>query len=383
MGFTISSDREQGYTKISNYFIQTYMTAANGSYVKIYLYLQMLCQHPGAVGEDVRETATLKGLADKMEGTEGDILRALRYWKKQGLLEWTEQNGEICEITLREPADCSSPDVFSSDIISPNIISPEASPSVPHTESGEDASAPPKEMETARTGSAYTAPEKRSYTPLQAEALRKDIEIDKAIQQVEALLGEPVSPAHLQLILYFMCDIGFTADLLTTLYETALHKGKKKPSYIEAIGISWASQGIKTPGEAKSEASAFSGKYSLVAKELGFTNSLPPVSRELIDSWDGYGFSDEMIREACRRSARHTGGGADGLTYASKILKRWNEQNVRTTEDIQKEDESFRRQRKNTAPKTIPAKNKFQNFPQRIYSPKDYASLEKRLLQKQ
>lgn len=359
MAFTVSSDKEQGDTRIPNTFIQTYMTAANGSYVKLYLYLQMLCQHPdSSYAQTVRETTAVKELADIMECTEGDVLRALRYWKKQGLLEWAEQKGEICEIKLIAPVSFTKSAQTPAD-------TPDT-PVIPDTPS-----------------SSYTVPEKQTYTPLQAEALRKDIEIDKAIQQVESLLGEPVSPAHLQLILYLMCDIGFSADLLATLYETALHKGKKKPNYIEAIGISWASQGIHTPEEARSEASAFSGRYALVSRELGFMEALTPVSRETIDSWNIYDFSDDIIKEACKRAAGHAGGGPKGLTYASKILKSWHEENIQTLEDVAKSDESFQRRKKTTAPKTIPSRNKFQNFPQRVYSSKDYASLEKRLLQKQ
>lgn len=373
MAFTVSSDKEQSYTRISNNFIQSYMAAANGSYVKLYLYLQMLCQHPDSpCARAANETAAVKELADKMECTEGDVLRALRYWKKQGLLEWKEQNGEICEIRLIAPgtgmpAAAIRPeqdsDALTQDAKAADTFTQVAQPDMPYT--------------------TFTAPEKQSYTPLQADALRKDVEIDKAIRQVESLLGEPVSPAHLQLILYLMCDIGFSADLLATLYETALHKGKKKPNYIEAIGISWASQGIRTPEEARSEASSFNGRYALVSRELGFMDALTPVGRKLIDSWNEYGFSDDIIKEACQRAAVHVGGGPKGLTYTSKILKTWNEENIRSLEDVKREDESFKKRKKNTAPKTIPARNKFQNFPQRVYSSKDYASLEKRLLQKQ
>lgn len=373
MAFTVSSDKEQGDTRIPNTFIQTYMAAANGSYVKLYLYLQMLCQHPdSSYAQTVRETTAVKVLADMMECTEGDILRALRYWKKQELLEWTEQEGEICEIKLIAPGTSSAG-------------TPQEMPQAenPQTNKISISDSYARAAQPSADASSYTVPEKQTYTPLQAEALRKDIEIDKAIQQVEALLGEPVSPAHLQLILYLMCDIGFSADLLATLYETALQKGKKKPNYIEAIGISWASQGIHTPEEARSEASAFSGRYALVSRELGFMETLPPVSRKIIDGWNDYGFSDDMIKEACRRAAGHAGGGPKGLTYASKILKSWSENNVHTLEDVTKNDESFQRRKKNTAPKTIPAKNKFQNFPQRVYTSNDYASLEKRLLQKQ
>ena len=358
MGFTVSSDRGQDFTQISDTFILTYMPAANGNYVKIYLYLQLLCQHPG----NFYNKMTVNNLADEMECTENDIMRAFRYWKKQGLIDWTEIDGEIQQIRMLSP-------------VKPESITGSDSPAPAQLAQEETAAAAPEESDK------YPVPEKQNYTPLQAEALRNDIEIDKAIRQVEELLGEPLSPAHLQLILYFMCDIGFSADLLATLYETALHKGKKKTSYIEAIGIDWARQGIRTPQEAKAEASAFSGRYSLVTRTLGIRDALAPVHQQIIDSWDDYHFDDAIIEEACKRGALQAGGGTKCLRYVSKILKKWSDQNVHSLEDIEKCDETFKHQKRNTAQKTS-GKNQFQNFPQRVYSAKEYSSLEQRLLQK-
>lgn len=362
MGFTVSSDQGQNFTQIPNTFITTYMPMANGNYVKLYLYLQMLCQHMGK-----NPVITVDELADKMECTENDIFRALRYWKKQGLLVWSESGGEIEDIRLlTAPAEWAAAEETGA-----------AAPADPETA----AAAMP-----SGTAEGYIAPQKQSYTPLQAEALRKDVEIDRAVRNVEQLLGEPVSPSHMQLILYFMCDVGFSAELLITLYETALHKGKKKPNYIEAIGISWAGKGIRTPEEAKTEASAFSGRYALVTRTLGITDTLAPLQREAIDEWDRYSFDDAIIEEACRRAVRQIGGGQKGLKYAAGILEKWNEQQVHSLADIQKADEAFEHRKKNTAQAkpagTAGSKNKFQKFPQRVYTAAEYSSLEKRLLQK-
>lgn len=358
MAFTVDSDWGQDFTLISDSFISNYMPAANGNYVKIYIYLQMLSKRP-----DTCADITVNKLADVMECTENDILRALRYWKKQGLLDLTENNGEISRIQMGTlPAESE----------------------VPVKNELDEAAAGQEEASDAVDGAkAQPVPKKQNYTPLQAEALRKDIEIDKAINRVEALLGEPVSPSHLQLILYFMCDIGFTADLLVTLYETALHKGKKKTSYIEAIGISWAKKGIHTPEEAKAESESFSGRYALVTRTLGSTDKLAPVHKQMIDSWEDYHFDDNIVEEACRRTALQTGGGLKNLPYVSAILKKWNDRQIHSMEDIEKNDANYKHQKKNKTAKPPAGKNQFQKFPQRAYSAQEVSSLEQRLLQKQ
>ena len=85
-------------TSIHNTFIEKYMLRANGSYVKVYLYLSKCIQ----AGQD---DLSISSLADKMENTEKDIIRALNYWEKQGLLRITrsEDGSEILGIDVLNP----------------------------------------------------------------------------------------------------------------------------------------------------------------------------------------------------------------------------------------------------------------------------------------
>lgn len=371
MGFTITSECEVEFTQISNLFIRTYMPKANGNFVKTYLYLLMVHQHPADF-----DNISVGRFADLMECTENDILRAFRYWQKEGLLILQEEESGITGITLLDIGSLSSAAAEA-----PAVAAVSAVPS--SKEAIVSAMSSVEETAVSVSSSEAPVPERQTYTPLQAEALLKDIEIDKTITHVEQMLGAPVSPAHLQLILYFMCDVGFSSELVTTLYEVAIRKGKKKPSYIEAIGIEWAKKGITTPEQAREEAASFSGRYSLVAKSLGISRSLAPSEREMIDSWDAYHFADSIIKEACKRTVLQTGD--TSLHYVSGILKSWHEKNVISLEDVKKCDESFNRQRKisHVGKKNSGVKNQFQNFPQRIYSQSEYSSLEKQLLRGQ
>lgn len=364
MGFTISVENLPAITQVPNWFIRTYMPTANGNFVKIYLYLLMLCQHPVHISEQ-----SVRYLADCMECTESDILRALRFWKREHLLEYTEENGEIISIALTQLPNTSEKN-------EPDVILAGSS------EVKEELSATISPADTQKSQQEMVLPDKQTYTPLQAEALMKDVEIEQTITSVEQLLGSTVSMTHLQLILYFMCDLGFSRELILAMYETALKKGKNSPKYIEAIGISWAKQGIKTVAEAKEEVSAFSGRYSLVAKALGIQRSLVPAERNIIDGWEAYHFADTIIEEACKRTVLQTGG--TNLQYVSSILENWAKHHVISLSDVSKCDEAYKRQKKakreKHSPNTTRSKNQFQNFPQRSYSNEDYSSLEKRLL---
>ena len=76
---TISTKNKETYSAVSNFFIDYYMTEANGEFVKIYLYLVRLLNSGNAV--------TVAGIADHFNLTEKDICRAVKYWIKQGALQ--------------------------------------------------------------------------------------------------------------------------------------------------------------------------------------------------------------------------------------------------------------------------------------------------------
>ena len=64
---------------VSNVFIDTFMRDANGEFIKVYLYL-LRC-------EDGNMPVTVSDIADKLNMTENDILRALKYWNSLKVLK--------------------------------------------------------------------------------------------------------------------------------------------------------------------------------------------------------------------------------------------------------------------------------------------------------
>lgn len=64
------------FTAVAHEFIDGYMAAANGEYVKVYLYV---LRYQG-------ESVTLERIADALNHTESDVRRAILYWEKLGVL---------------------------------------------------------------------------------------------------------------------------------------------------------------------------------------------------------------------------------------------------------------------------------------------------------
>ena len=360
MGFLLTTKLQTDFTQIPNAFIDEHMPHANGSFVKVYLYL---LRHMTSNSCEL----TVESMADMLSNTEADILRALRYWEKQGILTLTEEADTLTGIELLP----LTPEIISSDMPSPQ-------PQPINIEL--TATSEPTITQETTASMVSTLPERHTYTPLQAEALKRDKDIDSCLSIVEALLGTTMSDAHLQLVLYLMTDLGFSLELVTTLYETALARGKNKPRYIEAIALDWAKKGIRTSKEAEDEAASFNGTYKVVSNALGIKRPLAPAEKSIIDKWGTYRFDATIIEEACSRTVLQSGD--TNLNYTTRILEDWHKKGVTSLKDVEECDKSYFRQKNAMGSKvTTINKNNFQNFPQRQYSQSEYNDLEKQLLQ--
>lgn len=386
MGFLLTNHLPVYSTQVPNRFIDEYMPHANGSFVKVYLYLLRQMSSGTA-------PLTIEGMADMLSNTEADILRALHYWEKQGLLSISEKDGqpeEICLLPFPEKESSGGQAIPSSVPLDINLGRRQEKTAEQETAAAKETYPEQiselgllhtSELELLHT-SEPELPKRHTYSPLQAEALKKDEEIDSCLSMVEALLGTTMGDAHMQLVLYLMSDLGFSSELVITLYETALSRGKNKTAYLEAIALDWAKKGIHTAKEALEEASSFNGTYKLVSNALGIRRTLAPAEKRIIDKWEHYHFADPVIEEACSRTVLQSGD--TNLNYTSKILEDWHQKGVTCLKDIDDCDKSYFRQKtisaQNINRNPMAAKNKFQNFPQRDYSQKDFADLEKQLL---
>lgn len=353
---SLQAEGISGVTIVPNSFIDRFMPSANGAYVKVYLYL-LRCF------SDQSPEVTISSIADRLENTEKDIIRALNYWEKLNLLAVTRNTQK--EITGLRLMDLNNP--------------PDDEPKTEEPDTELD--------EIAVSIHTNTKPAQRqSYSAEKIAQLTNNDEIKWAMHIVELYLDRPLKPMDLQLILYLYEELHFSAELIMYLYEYCVSKGKKSASYIEAVALTWAEEGIDTEEKAKQATSAYNDHFNVVNKAFGLNRAPGQIERQYITKWvEVFGFSDDIITEACNRTILRTQ--KPDFKYTDKILETWFKKSVKSQNDIVRLDEEFTKgnkvvQANKTASAAKPTTNKFNQFPQRTYTAQDYAELEKKLLNK-
>lgn len=346
-------------TTISNQFIDEYMTSANGEFVKIYLYLLRCMNSPDC-------SFSISKAADKFNHTEKDIQRALKYWEKMNLLQLEyAQDKSIAGIYFLESEALAAKD-----------------DSVPLKKAPLPGSLPkdgfsPAPMETAAQTAGSQSAGKKSYSTNELKSFQEKEEIQELMFVAESYLKKTLSSTDIQTLLFWYDGLELSADLIVYLLEYCIAGGHASLHYMDKVAASWKEKGITTVEQAKQNAQAHSRLHYAVLKSLGIQGrSLVPAEFSYIEKWSKeYGFSEDMIAEACSRTilAIHQ----PSFEYADRILLNWKRQNIGSTEDIRKADESFQAARtaerahtatiRNNAAKPA-AHNRFNSFPQRTYN---------------
>lgn len=354
-------------TVLSNIFIDQYMPGAGGEFVKVYIYLLRLLADPSA-------SVCLPLLADRLNCTEGDISRALKYWSNEGLLILeTDPSGELTGITLTEP----SPDTqmeLTATVSVPQSALAAAAP-ISQTVSAATVSTPQPDTAPSRSASALT--------PARIKELKENEDVAQLIYICEQYLGKTLTPTDTRKILFFYDELKMSVDLIDFLIQYCVGRGHKSMRYIETVAMAWSKEGITTVEMAKDSTSRYGRDYFTILKAMGITNR-NPVDSEIVmmDTWlKDYGFSMDMIQEACSRTIMQTG--QPSFQYAHKILTGWFKKGALTPEavhalDVQHQKRSQDNSRSRS--QTPKSPNRFNNFQQRNY---DFKELEKQLLERQ
>ena len=352
---TLNNRFRESATYVPNEFIDTYMTEADGEYVKIYLYL-LRCMNRQ------EEELSISRIADHFDHTEKDIHRALKYWEKVNLLrleyDSTHRLSGICLL----PGQDTNPETPACSDASGGM------PSSPETFSSDPAPQPAPEVCPA--GSADLG-----------SFCRKE-EIRELIFLAETYLNRTISQTDLAFLFSWYDQLHFSPELIEYLIESCVANNHPSLHYMQKVAEDWSAKGIRTPAQAKQMSTQHSSLYFAVMKAFGIRGrNLVPAEESFLEKWTGsYGFSAEIICEACRRTIQKIH--EPSFEYADTILKNWHAAGVRTLKDVEEADAAYRKSRNLAAskPKSDAARpNKFTAFGQREY---DYDLLTRALLEK-
>ena len=331
-------------TVVPNLFIDEYMKDANDAQLKIYLYLLRVMS--------AGDSTSVSDIADQFNHTEKDVVRALKYWEKNHLLVLEYDSAKnLSGIQLMDISRRPSNDTVSLAPVVPLPSKPEAS------------------LEKAEFS-------KPAYSVDELKEFKNNEETSQIIFVAEQYIGKPLSPSEIRTILFFTDKLKFSEDLIDYLIQYCVDKGKKDFRYIEKVAISWAEEGITTPKQAAKFAVKYDKTVYDTMKALGKSGTPTKAEADFAIKWvKTYGFSKDIILEACRRTVMATD--KHRFEYADSILTSWHQKQVHHKSDIKALDEAYTKSRSLPSKPHNTGAGQFNQFMHNEY---DFDALEKEIL---
>lgn len=298
-----------GETSIENIFLNDFMPAADGNFVKVYLLGYKFAKDSGGEKPFSNEI-----IADVLGIIESDVLRAWQYWEKQGIIHiHDDHEGQTIEfLNLKQ-------------LYINNVYTKEPLPHV-----------------------------NREF-----DHIVENPKIANLLTRAEFLMRKPVSSAQKRDIAKWIEAYNMPAELIEEafFYSTEV-KQIFSVKYVEGVVRNWADRNIRTPEEIEQSYLEYDEKYyryNKVLRRIGYDKKVfTQVDFELVNSWfDEMNFSMDMVMEACKRTSNIS---TPSLSYVDGVLRKWKEREIATVEEIAQKD------KKTKTPRV--SKTKFHNFSQ-------------------
>lgn len=314
--------KAQDFTPVSNIFIDKYMTKARGDFVKVYLLGLKYC-----ISGEIGVSSSI--LASTLHLLETDVLNAWNYWNDEGVIKMIPidnmGNFNIQFMDLNERTEASDDGI--------NLL---------------------EELSNSSTKG--------------------------MLQDIEKLLGRPLSPKEMSLYIGWQKEYNFPQELILLLIQYCVSKGKTDYRYIEKIAIAWFDSKIMTIEEAQSYIKRHEDKWVKIRKILTYLGvkdgEVMKPQEDMLDKWiNTYKFPLEVIFKACDICFERINKAE--FKYIDGILGSWYKDGIKSLEDVAKKDIKTNSPKKNNTYNKQNSNSTFNNFEQRTYN---FDELEKKLL---
>ena len=263
--------------------VEEIFPAANATFIKVYMHMLMLA----AKGRKIE----IVDVAGDLQLLESDVLQAVNFWSGYGVLDFGNEKE--------------------------NDFSPEP----------------------VADSSSYNI---QSVT----ENISENSKMSEMLQLAQEVLGKTISPAEMKTLYWMYDSLGFSPEVILMLLEYCVSINKRTMQYIERVATSWHSKGISTIEAVEEFLSKeeYTKNYMNSLKVIfGIRDrSLTSIEEDFIKKWhDTYGMSEEMIAlayEYCILRINKL-----SFPYIDGIIEDWNDKNIRTIEEAEKENENFKK----------------------------------------
>lgn len=298
--------------ELSKAFIEKELPSAPPLYVSVYL-MTLAC---GGTAAEV---------AQRLNATETDVLRAWLYWKERGYLQEKQE---------------------------------------------------PEERPAKRLLPSADRPE---YSPAELAVYSKNQEVKKLFDSAQKKLGKMLSHQDMSLLFSFHDWLGLPLEVIDLLLSYCTASGHRGMRYIEKVALGWAEEGIDTVEKAAEYIEWRRTGFRAILQAFG-QNRLPVAAEEdYMKKWlRSYKLPLEVIKMACERTVLQTGRAS--FPYADSILRQWRDAGVKDAADVAKLDQAFAARKAQNPPRAQSRKeqpkpkNRFINYTQSEW---DFAELER------
>ncbi|MEE0741998.1 MAG: DnaD domain protein [Emergencia sp.] len=262
-------------SRVENIFINEYMPAAPGDYVKVFLYASMYAEHQREMTSEVM--AGQLGISEKVIGEAWD------FWEQMGVIKkrYLDAGGNLD---------------FTVEFV--NM----------------------KEMFYGKNN----GPAKEEKKKAERDNVFGNKAIKELFANIEKLFGRALSSTEITQILSWLSDYGATPEVVLFTVKYCLEKNKTSLKYIEKVVKEWTDEGIETTDQLSEKLQEQDEKYyryRRVLKALGFTRNATEAERQMMDTWfDQMGYTMERVLEACTKTA---GISSPNFNYVNKVLENW------------------------------------------------------------
>lgn len=274
-------------TDVDNIYIDKYMPAAPGDFVKVYLL--------GLMSVSGDSSMSFEKMAEKLTIPVERVIEAFDYWSEIGAVVKTQNydgSYDIQYVDLRGYE-------FGVSKQEENVF-----------------------------GSAEASDESQPKNSL------RNPEVRELLSDVENILGRTLTDREIKTIPDWINE-GITGDTIISAYEYCMENEKTGIAYVSKVVHGWHEEGLDRREKIEDFLNGKSerqGIYKKILQSLGLFRNPTDAEKRMIDGWlDDMKFDISRIMDACERSGFNQN---PNLRYVNKVLENWKKDAEKMGRDI-------------------------------------------------
>ncbi len=148
--------------------------------------------------------------------------------------------------------------------------------------------------------------------------------VKTTFEKIENMMARSLSSTEISEILSWIADDRIAPEVILFGVEYCLGKNKTSLRYMAKVIRNWSADGYNTVAAVQEHLEDVDQRfyqYKRILRALGFTRNATETEKKMMDNWfDEMGFSMDRILEACAKTA---GIPSPNFNYVNKVLENW------------------------------------------------------------